>query len=370
MISSRCKTKFPLGCDSGVELSVIRKQLKKEIQAEKFLGKSLVSVWINEEETHDGSASSWDACIRQAADCDIFLSLVDGEAGWQKDGSGIGICHAEFQTAYSRSPSKVRVISLVGGDGKWKAKSEPDIEFHRELTRANLLEARQIEDSDVLKERTKDVIREMVLQLAHEGAREAKKSGANSGGALDWSRLDFDQRERKMVRVLTESLSQKKNAKQVGKLISVPVANSAVLFLPSAVPAAFSVSAARERVGQPFLKDHESASLLNSKTGGPVHVIACHKNVTETQAMSLLGFPDATIVGGAFGIYVADNIQKIQLCFITHCRDAASTKHGLQRLFEWLERTGEDQLLAGRAVSRGKILAAIASELPKGGVAR
>ena len=123
-------------------------------------------------------------------------------------------------------------------------------------------------------------------------------------------------------------------------------------------------------MGQPFLKDHEVASQLNSNFGGPVHVIACHKNVTEAQAMSLLGFPDATIVGGAFGIYVADNIQKIQLCFITHCRDAASTRHGLQKLFEWLARTGEDRLLAGRAVSRAKILAAIAGELSQGGNAQ
>ena len=94
-----------------------------------------------------------------------------------------------------------------------------------------------------------------------------------------------------------------------------------------------------------------------------MHVIACQKNITEAQAMSLLGFPDATIVSGTFGVYIADNIQKIQLCLITNCRDAASTRHGLQKLFDWLERTGEDQLLAGRAASRSKILSAIAEEL-------
>ena len=79
--------------------------------------------------------------------------------------------------------------------------------------------------------------------------------------------------------------------------------------------------------------------------------------------MGLLGFPDATIVSGSFGVYVADNIQKIQLCLISNCRDAASTKHGLQKLFEWLERTGENELLAKRALSRAKILKAIAEEL-------
>lgn len=54
MISSRCKTKFPLGDASGVELSTICKELKKEIEAEVFLVKPLVTVWINETETETG----------------------------------------------------------------------------------------------------------------------------------------------------------------------------------------------------------------------------------------------------------------------------------------------------------------------------
>ena len=65
--------------------------------------------------------------------------------------------------------------------------------------------------------------------------------------------------------------------------------------------------------------------------------------------MALLGFPDATIVTGSFGVYVADNVQKIQLCLIANCRDESSTRHGLQKLFDWLVQTGEDALLAKRA---------------------
>ena len=95
---------------------------------------------------------------------------------------------------------------------------------------------------------------------------------------------------------------------------------------------------------------------------GPVHVIACHKSVNESQAMSLLGFPDATIVPGAFGIYVADNVQKIQLCLIANCRDESSTRHGLQKLFDWLAQTGEETLLAERAAARSRIVGAIAKE--------
>lgn len=363
MLSSRCKIKFPIGDAEGTKLSDIRKQLKKEIETEKFFGKSLISVWINESETDDGSTTSWEACIKQASDCDIFITLLDGDAGWQKDNSGIGICHAEFETAHANSPGKVRVISLLGGNGKVKTKPGPDLDFVKAIQKANLLEARNFATANDLKNRTKELVRELVLQLSHEGAREVKKSGPNTGQALDWSRLNFSHRQKKMVDVLISSLGSKVKAKTEKATVIVPVSQTQVLFRPSAVPAAFSVPAAREMVGQPFLRDYELSSLLTTGIGGPVHVIACQKNITEAQAMSLLGFPDATIISGSFGVYVADNIQKIQLILISNCRDAASTRHGLQKLFEWLERTGEDKLLANRALSRAKILKAIAGEL-------
>ena len=78
--------------------------------------------------------------------------------------------------------------------------------------------------------------------------------------------------------------------------------------------------------------------------------------------MSILGFPDATIIAGSFGVYVADNIQKIQICLIANCTDPNSTKHGLQRLFDWLERTGEAEFLAKRSLSRARILRVVAKE--------
>lgn len=341
-------------------------ELKDEIEKECFFGKPLVKVWINENETEDGSETSWEACIKQASTCDIFLSLMDGDAGWQKgeprNKSGIGICHAEFETAHSTSPAKVRVISLLGEKGKVKTRTGPDLDYVNAIQKADFLEAVNIKDSADLKQRVKGVVREMVLQLSLEGAQEVKKSGANTGQALDWSRMNFTERQAAMIDVLTSSLKRRKGGEEVSDGVKISVAGKSVLFRPSAIPAAFNVSAAREMVGQPFLKDHEYNEVFKNNIGGPVHVIACQKNVTETQAMGLLGFPDATIISGAFGVYVADKIQKIQLCLISNCRDAASTKHGLQRLFDWLERTGEDKLLAKRSMSRAKILKVISGE--------
>ena len=98
---------------------------------------------------------------------------------------------------------------------------------------------------------------------------------------------------------------------------------------------------------------------------GPAHVIACQKSVTENQAVNLLGFPDATIVTTAFGIYVADNIQKIQLILLANCRDESSTRYGVQRFFDWLARSGEAKFLAARARGRSTIITAIAEQAGK-----
>jgi hypothetical protein len=123
-----------------------------------------------------------------------------------------------------------------------------------------------------------------------------------------------------------------------------------------------TVAAAREMVGQPSLRDHALADAVKGKRGGPVHLIACHRSITESQASRHLGFPDATVVSTSFGVYVADNIQKIQVVFIANCRDETSTRQGVQRVFDWLEQSGEGVLLRDRALSRARIVRAIAKE--------
>ena len=133
-----------------------------------------------------------------------------------------------------------------------------------------------------------------------------------------------------------------------------------VLLIPNAIPAAISISQAREMVGQPF-HDYKFASVLES-CGGPVHIIACHKGATEMQAINLLGFPDATVVNAPFGIYVADNIQKVQFVFIVNCKDETTTRYGIQRLYDWLMQNGEDIYLARRASSRARIIRTINNE--------
>lgn len=118
--------------------------------------------------------------------------------------------------------------------------------------------------------------------------------------------------------------------------------------------AILGVTAARELVGQPFLHDHALADRLG-KVAGPVHPVACHRGVTESRAVRQLGFPDATIVRERFGVYVADDVQKIQLIMLRDCRDPSSTLLRLDELCRWLAAFREGERLARRARARAAI---------------
>ena len=162
--------------------------------------------------------------------------------------------------------------------------------------------------------------------------------------------------------MLDDAIRKRAGSRDDGDHLIVRLADLDILVVPDASPAAITVGAAKEMVGQPFLHDHERSQVLTGKRGGPIHIIGCHKNATELQATKLLGFPDATVVSAPFGVFVADNIQKVQFAFIVNCRDDANTRHGVQRFFEWLEQTGEDKLVADRAKARARIVSAIAKE--------
>lgn len=216
---------------------------------------------------------------------------------------------------------------------------------------------------DDLKQRAKDALHDAVISLTQAGVAEASRSKFHSGAALDWSRLDFSKRQTEMVRVLREALLTRRGSRQDSGRIVLQIAGQEVLVETHAIPAALSISPAKELVGQPFLRDHLLEPHLKAKRGGPIHLIACQKTATENQAAKLLGFPDATLVTAPFGVFVADPIQKVQFAFLTNCRDETNTRHGLQRFMEWLSQTGEDKLVAKRAQSRARVVRAIAKEI-------
>lgn len=365
MISSRCDDPFPIK-PKGRRLSEIREELKEEIEALRVFGSPILEVWINEEAPPQGGTwDSWDVCLQAVKDCDVLVVLSNGNAGWAQNEGEIGICHAELLAGLSRSPAKVRLIALGNIAIAETPEGERNRRFQQYVERQSLFRGGTVSTEAELKQRVFAAVRDAVVALAQAGVREASKGRFHSGEALDWARLDFTARQSEMRRVLHDAMRQRAGSKDEGEHLFVKFGDVDVLSVPSAIPAALTLSAAREMVGRPFLRDHELAHALGKPgraRGGPIHVIACHKTATEAQAIKLLGFPDATVVTAPFGVFVADGVQKVQFVFIVNCRDESTTRHGVQRFFEWLVQTGEEALVAKRAKARARIVAAISKE--------
>jgi hypothetical protein len=165
-----------------------------------------------------------------------------------------------------------------------------------------------------------------------------------------------------MEKVLREALAERKGSKEESGFTYVRVAKTDLLFLIHAIPGALTNATAREMVGRPFHRDHEVAPALAKGKGGPVHVFACHRGVTERQAADLLGQPDVETIDSAFGVLAVDRCSKVQCIFLRNCRDDTSTRLAAQKAFEWLEREEEDLFVARRGASRARIVKTIAEE--------
>jgi len=362
MISSRCNALFP--AKTGRKMSDIRRDLKQRIESVTLFEEPLFEVWINEDEPPQGlSWDIWDVCLQAVQDCDILLVLYNGEAGWAQHEEDIGICHAELQEALAYAAAKIRAIDLgetTGEDGT--PVSGVNARFREYWSQHSIFTGQKVATEAELFEQADHALFNAVLKLTQAGVQDAGRGRFHSGAALDWSRLNFDQRANAMKAVVRNAIKGRNGSVIESEVLFSRLLGKKILTVCHAIPAPLSVGAAREMVGQPFLHDHEYAGYLNAEQVGPVHIIACHKNATEAQAIKMLGFPDATVVHAPFGIYVADPIQKVQFMFLTNCRDDASTRQATKRLFDWLDQTGEVNLFVKRAEARARIVQVIANE--------
>lgn len=363
MLSSRCNDEFPTG--SGNTLSESRLRLKQTIESMPFLGRPLLEVWINEDAPPgDGVDDSWESCLTQVRECDVLVVLSNGNAGWAKTDGDIGICHAEYMEGLAFGRGKVRLIALPTVAPSTGEQGKRNQRFQAYVSQQSAFRGGVVKSIDDLEKRVFEAIADAVVTLTQRGVSAQASARFDMGPALDWSRLDFKRRKQAIENVITDCLGYQPKASRVKGGVVVRVSDKPLLFLIHGIPAALSVAAARELVGRPFLNDHERVNLLK-KASGPIHLIGCHRSATESQATALLGFPDATIVTAPFGIYVADEINKVQFVFLTNCRDDSHTRHAVQRFLEWLEQTGEARLLGERSDSRKRIVSVIATELER-----
>lgn len=365
MISSRCKDTIEFN-GKKQPISILRKALKNELEELVIDGKKVFEVWIHEDESvTPGNKNSWDTCMNRAKKANVFLMLYNGNAGWsgssEKLGDHVGICHAEFESAFNKTPSKVRVIKLP----KVSAKTDsPNSRFQKYFEKQNLQAAQAATGEEAI-ESAKQAAVGALLDLARAGISVGSQGSYFAGEALTWTRMDYLRRRTIMTETVVTFLdeqSQEKNTSTIQNTVVLTIDKKKIAFTCDSIPASMGTATARELVGQPFLKDYKICNKLTKNICGPVHLIACQKSITEAQAIRQLGFPDAIVVSAPFGIYIADDIQKIQMVFVANCRDETSTRHNVQRFIQWLTEQGEDKFLAQRACSRRRIGNLIAKE--------
>lgn len=358
LISSRCNDKVQF--EGKLQpLAVLRRALKTRLEAIKLSGHQVFRVWIHEDESNaSASIGNWEACKEKSRNADVFIALYNGRAGWigrdnpVKD--GVGICHAELMAAFNAAPSKVRSIQFT--DVVAPEPGSPDESFQREFKKLQI-PGPQAKDGDTALLQADQLAAAIVLSLAREGLGRQASSGF-AGEALDWRRKNFEERRGLMNAAVIRLLRSRagNGAKHPSSnMAAVQIQDATIGFVCDSIPASMATAAARELVGRPFLLDHRVTQDWPVDLQGPVHVIACQKTVSETQALRQLGFPDAMVVPHSFGVYVADPVQKIQMAFIANCRDETSTKDGVQSFLNWLDAYGEVGHLVQRARQRRQI---------------
>lgn len=346
-------------------LEDLRRKLQEQLHALRWVrpgevsGPGLTSddpifdVWIHENDTASSTSNTFELSLKQIRRADIIIVLYTGEAGSAEGNAQIGICHAELQTALARRGDVVHIVELE----PTKQGEEPnDEKFRRFVSDLKLFHTKAENQPELLAK---------VMRLLHNAVAELTKRGARGrprldrGQPLDWNRLDLVARQKTMRCALAVELGVPPSDPRSEAPAVIELAGQSFAARLDAIPAALSVAAARELVGQPFHRDHHLVSQLTPSQPGVIHIIACHRGVTEAQATRMLGTPDAIAVPSDFGVYAADHVQHIQMFLLAHCADESAIGVAVRRLDEWLRQTGEIDRVARRAEARRQILLAV-----------
>lgn len=337
-------------------LSDVRSDCATEINATEIYGARVFDTWINEHAVEDAQHTT-ETCLERVGLADIVIVLYNGRAGWAVNEGGVGICHAELARAME-CPAKVFIVELPVAESNEES-AERDARFRQYVASISPWR-RKAENGETAIFRVKEALVHAFTRMVHRGVREARRGAGILGEALDWEKLGLEERGQRMTASATEFLSALPFAEESdGDDIVLTLSGTPVQCVVHAIPEALSYPPARELVGQVFQSDHVTLPEGDSPIVGPVHLLLVHRNATRTQARKLLGVDDSTCFDTPFGIFVADELQKIQILVISKCADDTSTRQGLQKWLDWMNDAFEEATIADRANRRATIVRAI-----------
>lgn len=354
-ISSRNEDRLALDVDPGSKLTDIRFFLKQELEKQRLFDKEFLEVVINEDFKTDGTHDSYDECLVQIDNVHHTIALLSGSAGWAPAGIDLGICHAELSKAYEISPNQVTVIDISGFFAYTAPNSEQekrDLAFKAYIDQKNRfrhpLKFSGAKTEDNFKIRLLAHIKDVILETIDRRIELATKSYiANGGGeiVLEWKGMSYESRNREIIRLM-------KAIVEVDYLDTVTVIK--------AIPDNTSTPEALNFCGRSFLSDQVTIKEAGYEKleKGPIHFVGIFGTVTEGQVRKLLGNPDIVTIKAAFGVYVWERTQNIQMVFLAKCSTPEATKINYIHFKNWVATNGLADNIDRRSKARHIILKA------------
>src|SRR5215475_12707558 len=201
MISSRGLAKIPYKGKPAV-LADVRKDIKKEVESAGIWpdGRQMFDCWIHEDSpSADMNETWWAVCLRQSRQADVVIVLYNGEAGAGIKDATMGICHSELEAALATQSGKVRGIQLplaaISSDATGRKRDEA---FRKFVGALDIFRGAAASTGEEVIDRVRQELEQALVDMLQRSAATPDFGQSNTGPALLWHRLSYQERTEAM----------------------------------------------------------------------------------------------------------------------------------------------------------------------------
>jgi hypothetical protein len=353
-ISSRVGDDLPTKDGGRKTLQEVRSEIRDKVK-DAFDGRS-VEVWINEKEPAEADLDAVERCQKWAKEAHLVVTIVNGHPG-AKTPLGLGICHLELKAAVDDSPSKVLLIKVSGEATEAQFAKAPEFKGYFDglwSTWSKFGASARIAEDVV--EKSVQAIGHAVARMATLSLGEWRRGRGVEGEAFEWAKRTYSERSGLIVSAVTESMAGVEGIECRARLWpkstpgspmrgEIEADKARLVFTVTGVPDSFGVPEARKYAGYPFREDTDHLQAAQgTRALGPIHIVAVHKRVTESQIRAHVGNPDIAIIRTSFGYFSQDRSQATQVAYLTDITDSTVARRRAHELLVWL---GQPTVLTG-----------------------
>jgi hypothetical protein len=333
-----------VGGATGKPISLEHVRTEIEAQLTEGIGKQLVEVRRNDNQPAQTDQATLDLCEGWARSSDLVLAIVNGEAGSVAP-NGLGICHAELIAAAADTPSKLLLIRTDQAQPNFKRPENRAFatDFNALWGNWQKFGGKGTTAPQIVGASVRAVVA-AIQRTTTLSVGTWRQRPSIAGQQLDWASKPYSQRARTLVDGLLNLMREPLpgttvlDVKGAGiPALIVTAAGTSLVLTVSAAPDGFGVPDARQHVGYPFRQDAtilkaSRAGKGGAQAAGPLHIVGVFKNVTEAQIRAHIGNADIAILPFRFGYLAHDEIQSIQVAYLTRLSDASAIQRAIAEL--------------------------------------